>query len=284
LVIVDNGSSDETKHLIHSFKDRLPLTYLFEPSRGKNAALNLGLGSVEGDLIVFSDDDTSPRPDWLIEMRRAADAHRSFSIFGGTVVAHWEMYPEDWIIQYVPLGPVFAVTDPSWEEGPTSPGSVFGANMAFRAEIIKAGYRFNVDIGPGRTCAMGSEIELNLRLAKAGFKAWHSKRAVVEHFIPKYRMRRSWILERASTFGREQYRLRDRYKYAKDKFSLGIPWQLAKALVRRGLLTGIALLGGDSRRKFRNLWSFYYLLGQAREARFDRRNRGGAAEANQAAN
>ena len=46
LVIVDNGSSDNTKDIIASFHQRLPLTYLFEPRRGKNVALNTGLESV----------------------------------------------------------------------------------------------------------------------------------------------------------------------------------------------------------------------------------------------
>jgi len=267
LVIVDNGSTDATKEIICSFMSCLPLTYVFEPLRGKNAALNLGLASAEGDLIAFSDDDASPRPDWLIEMRRAADFHPAFSIFGGTVVAHWEIPPEDWIFQCVPLGPVFAVTDPNWEEGPVEPGFAFGVNMGIRAEIFDAGYRFNVDIGPGRACAMGSETELNLRLDKAGFKVWHSKRAVVEHFIPKSRMDRSWILDRASIFGREQYRLRGRYEHAKDKCYFGVPWQLIKSIVRTCLRTGTAALGLDSVGAFRNIWEFHYLLGQAHEAR-----------------
>jgi glycosyltransferase involved in cell wall biosynthesis len=267
LVIVDNGSTDATKEIIYSFMSCLPLTYAFEPLRGKNAALNLGLASAEGDLIVFSDDDASPRSDWLIEMRRASDSHHSFSIFGGTVVPHWESFPEDWIFQCVPLGPVFGITDPSWEEGPTEPGFAFGANMGIRADIFEAGYRFNVDIGPGRDCPMGSETELNLRLVKAGFKVWHSKQAVVEHFIPKFRMHRSWILDRASKFGREQYRLKGRSAHAKDKFYRGIPWQLIKAIVRRAFLLGPAVLGGNSIGAFRNIWKFHYLLGQAREAR-----------------
>src|SRR6202047_4457195 len=97
LVIVDNGSTDGSKDLVCSFMDRLPLTYTFESSRGKNAALNTGLAKVEGDLVAFTDDDTLPRPDWLIEMRRAADAHSSFSMFGGSVVPHWEVPPEAWI-------------------------------------------------------------------------------------------------------------------------------------------------------------------------------------------
>ena len=269
LVIVDNGSTDSTKEIIHSFVDRLPLTYLFESSKGKNAALNAGLASVEGDLVVLTDDDTLPRADWLIQIRRAADSHPSFSMFGGTVVPHWEIRPEEWIPAWVPLGPVFSITDPSWKEGPMSPGFVFGTNMAIRAEIFESGYQFDVRIGPrGRNYPMGSETELTLRLANAGFKAWHCKQAVVEHIIRKFQMNRGWILGRALKFGRGEYRLWIQCEYVNAKLYVGIPRLLIKEIVKQGLSVGHAKLRGDAAALFQERWKFNYLLGQALEARF----------------
>src|SRR2546429_408124 len=73
LVIVDNSSTDGTQAIIASFKSRLPITSVLEQAPGKNAALNAGLPFVEGDLVVFSDDDAFPRPDWLVQLRTAAD-------------------------------------------------------------------------------------------------------------------------------------------------------------------------------------------------------------------
>ncbi len=268
LVIVDNGSTDATKEIIHSFVDRLPLTYVFESSRGKNAALNTGLADVEGDLVVLTDDDTLPRPDWLVEMRRAADSHRSFSMFGGTVLPQWEMPPEPWILAWVPLDTVFSITDPPWEEGPIRPQFVFGTNMAIRKEIFEAGYRFNVEIGPrGHSYAMGSETELTLRLAKAGFKAWHCKQAVVEHIIRKFQMNRAWILGRALRFGRGVYRFEIQYEIANCKKHLGIPRYLIKEIAQQGLHVGRAKLRGDAAQLFQERWKFNCLLGQAIEAR-----------------
>jgi len=268
LVIVDNGSTDTTKEIVDSFTDRLPLTYVFESSRGKNAALNTGLSSVEGDLIVFTDDDTLPRPDWLIEMRRAADSHASFSMFGGSVVPHWEVPPEAWILAWVQLGPVFTLTDPSWEEGSIPPSFLYGTNMAIRIEIFEAGYRFDVRIGPrSRSYAMGSETELTLRLAKAGFEAWHCKQAVVEHIIRKFQLERAWILRRAIRYGRGRYRLGVQYENVNRKKYLGIPRYLIKEVAKKGFDVGRARLGGDAAELFEKRWIFNYLLGQAIEAR-----------------
>jgi len=268
LVIVDNGSTDGTEEIIHSFIGRLPLTYLFESSRGKNAALNTGLASIEGDLVLLTDDDTLPRPDWLIEMRRAADTHRSFSMFGGTVVPHWEIRPEKWIPAWVQLTPVFSMTDPSWKEGPISPGFVFGGNMGIRAEIFESGYRFNVGIGPrGLDYPMGSETELTLRLANAGFKAWHCKQAVVEHIVRKFQMNQAWILGRATRFGRSKYRLWIQHENVNRKKYLGIPRYLIKVIVKKGFDVGRAKLRGDPAELFKKRWILNYLLGQAIEAR-----------------
>ena len=64
LIIVDNGSTDLTKQVIRTFEEKIPVTYLFEAQRGKNVALNIGLLHVDGDLIVLTDDDAVPHPDW----------------------------------------------------------------------------------------------------------------------------------------------------------------------------------------------------------------------------
>src|SRR5271167_2102462 len=86
LLVVDNGSRDQTSQVIASFADRLPLQSLKEAKRGKNFALNAGLAFVEGDLLVLTDDDVFPHEDWLIHLRSAADAQPEFSIFGGSVI------------------------------------------------------------------------------------------------------------------------------------------------------------------------------------------------------
>jgi L-malate glycosyltransferase len=271
LLIVDNRSTDGTREIIQSFMDRLPLTYLFESSPGKNAALNTGLASTEGDLVVLTDDDTLPQPDWLVEMRRVVDSNPSISIFGGRVIPRWEVPPEDWILAWVQLGIVFSLTDPAWEDGPISPGLVFGTNMAIRAEVFKAGYHFNVAIGPrGSNYPMGSETDLTMRLSHAGLKAWYTKQAVVEHIIRKSQMDRDWILGRALRFGRGQYRLWIRYQHNGAKAHLGIPRELIKQILKEGLFVGQAKLGGDREKLFQKRWEFNYLLGQAIEARLIR--------------
>src|SRR5262245_23405309 len=110
IVVVDNGSNDATSTLGARYRDRLPLNWLTEATPGKNAALNRGLGAIEGDLVVLTDDDAFPRRDLLVQMRRAADDNPSFAILGGAVIARWAVRPPEWIVRWVPAGPAFTIT------------------------------------------------------------------------------------------------------------------------------------------------------------------------------
>jgi len=267
LVIVDNGSTDSTNEVACSYEKRLPLEYLREPTLGKNAALNMGLGAVEGDLIVFTDDDVFPNPNWLIQLRSAADTNPEYSIFGGPILPRWEVPPPNWI-QWVDQRPAYALTDPSLTEGHVSPRFVYGPNMAVRASLFTAETRFNTSLGPrGADYAQGGEMELIIRLSRLGHKAWHVTDATVEHLIRREQMKKSWVMRRAVRFGRGEFLLG--YSEASNDCDqlLGAPRELIRGFFKEGLKILKATLLLQPERAFRRSWRFHYLKGQIMEAR-----------------
>jgi glycosyltransferase involved in cell wall biosynthesis len=150
MVVVDNGSTDQTPQVLASFRDRLPLHSVRETKLGKNFALNTGLGLVEGDLTVLTDDDAFPHTDWLVQLQKAAYDHPMYSIFGGTVVPRWEIPPPQWI-EWIDLAPIFTITSQSLMEGELPPHLITlvqGPNMAVRASVFQSGTRFDTSIGP----------------------------------------------------------------------------------------------------------------------------------------
>jgi glycosyltransferase involved in cell wall biosynthesis len=247
------------------------VTYLFQGRLGKNVALNTGLAHLEGDLAVFTDDDVFPHSDWLIRMRAAADDHQSYSMFGGVVLPRWEGPPPDWV-RWVPAGPAFTLTDPGMTEGPIYPYFVFGPNMAIRAEVFRSGICFDTSIGPtGSNYAMGSETELMMRLGQQGYKAWHVRDCVVEHFIRKYQMDKSWVSRRAIRYGRGQFRLSGAVDSAAIPRLFGIPLDVFPELLRQGVKIVRARLSFNEQAAFLARWWFNYYLGQVIEARLIRR-------------
>jgi hypothetical protein len=273
LVVVDNGSTDRTREIIESFQTVLPVTYVFEASLGKNAALNTGLAHVDGDLVVFTDDDVFPRPDWLIQLRAAADDHPSYTMFGGVILPRWEVEPSPWL-EWVPPAPVFSLTDSRLKEGPTDPGFLHGANMAIRAEVFNGGTRFDASIGPrGADYPMGSEAELLQGLKRQGHKAWHVQEAVIEHFIRDYQMDQSWVLSRAIRFGRGQFLLSKSAEPAAAPSWLGMPPVYFLRMFKRLVMIAVAWLKSNEQELLVARWELNYFWGHIIEARLWRRRR-----------
>ncbi|MBN1219955.1 MAG: glycosyltransferase family 2 protein [Anaerolineae bacterium] len=276
LVIVDNGSTDHTQEIIQSYCERLPVTILYEPLRGKNIALNRGLNSVSGDLVVFTDDDVLPQPGWLVQIRAAVEAHPEISVFGGAILPKWSVPPEDWLqdLEWPYMGGSFALVQPTFTEGPIDPDNIVGPNMAIRSELFEAGHQFDVTIGPDGTGSypMGSETEFVTRMAKQGYKLWHCKQAVVYHIIRPHQMHRAWILARAVRFGRGMYR-----KWAKHALNsppwVKIPCYIARQVIilaqlfRQAVRLMIASKSNDPDKLFRQQWWWNYYLGKALESR-----------------
>jgi L-malate glycosyltransferase len=80
VIVVDNESTDGTRNVIEGSSATLPLEYRYEARRGKNAALNSAIAGICGDLVVFTDDDVVPEPNWLVEVRKSVDANQGGSM------------------------------------------------------------------------------------------------------------------------------------------------------------------------------------------------------------
>jgi glycosyltransferase involved in cell wall biosynthesis len=261
LVIVDNASTDSTRELVRSFQTQLPIAYVHEPRIGKNFALNTGLESITGDLVVLTDDDAVPQPDWLVQMRRVADTQPAFSVFGGATLPQWEAPPEDWIFDY--LHPKYAITDPAWEEGPILPLRVYGPNMAIRAKVFEAGHRFDVNLGPrGSRYQQGDETEFLERIARSGFNSWHCKNAVVAHIIRKHQMTKEWLLRRAVPTGRAEFRR----AFAEQDLPaalLGMPRYVIREILAQALRVGRVALSRNGNHILKERWRLNFLIGKA---------------------
>lgn len=67
IVIADDGSRDETRQLIESFKPHLPIVHVWQPDEGfqKSRILNKALVAATADYLIFTDQDCIPRKDFI---------------------------------------------------------------------------------------------------------------------------------------------------------------------------------------------------------------------------
>src|SRR5947209_511554 len=72
ILIVDNGSADNTALVVHDFAAREPrVHYLCERSPGASCARNAGIAAATAQIVAFIDDDVRPRADWVASVYRA---------------------------------------------------------------------------------------------------------------------------------------------------------------------------------------------------------------------
>jgi glycosyltransferase involved in cell wall biosynthesis len=267
LVVVDNGSRDQTRQTVEAFVGRIPVAYVLEETPGKNAALRTGFPRAEGDLLILTDDDVLPCHDYLLQYEAAAKRLPAFDMFGGPVLLRWHHPPEPWMTENPEiLGPTFAATLRSWREGPITQ-VLFGGNFAVRRALLRA-EDFNPAIGPveGISFAMGEEAVLQRRLELRGCRKYWLEGATVEHIIRPEQMDRKWVLRRAIRYGKGMYR--QAALNGEKAYSIwGIPRWAIRRYITEASRFAVAWARGRSQAALEARWKMNQIWGYMEEAR-----------------
>lgn len=83
ILIIDNGSTDDTRIVASSFKKILPIRYIYEPQIGIPFARNTALREAQGKIVAFTDDDCEPTPFWLSQMITAHKKYPKVAVIQG---------------------------------------------------------------------------------------------------------------------------------------------------------------------------------------------------------
>lgn len=205
-VVIDNNSTDNTREVMESFTDKLPIRYIFESAQGKSYALNRAFdeGGL-GDIVVLTDDDITPEVDWLYAIVQSVRDFPDRVLFGGRTFGIWPdgQRPGWW--DYGPgashwcLGNHDYGDDP--KEYPSNRGP-FGPNMWVRRDVLTKEHRFDVTIGPiGKKMIMGEEWLFIQGFRAKGYSPLYYPAAVVGQRIQPERISSSGIRRRAYSEG-----------------------------------------------------------------------------------
>lgn len=168
LVVVDNGSTDDTAAVCASYAARLPLRTVVESRPGLSNARNRALDEAAGDYLVFTDDDVQVEPGWLEAFAGAARRWPGAAAFGGPIAPDFPVPPDpDLVAAFPALGTGFCGLDHDIAEGPLpSTQPIWGANMGYRRSAV-AGLRFDPTLGRTPDSQRGGEEERFLREVRA---------------------------------------------------------------------------------------------------------------------
>jgi len=170
VVVVDNASTDHTAEVISAFSAR----YIDYPEPNISACRQRGVEAARGDVIAMCDDDCVPNAMWLRNLVRCLCSDRNIALVGGRIVNVG--FPER--ARNKGLGRIGRNGQISFVSDPQSADYFGAANQAFRKPIFQAVGGYDPFFRSGY-----EEVDLMLRLRRAGFQALYEQRAVVEHYF-----------------------------------------------------------------------------------------------------
>lgn len=213
VVVVDDASGEETAGMLDSYGDRIRVVALSE-NAGFARACNEGAAAAAGELLLFLNNDTEPRPGWLQALLGYADRHPEAEVVGakllyptGTVQHAGVVFGQDGYPHNLYAG---LPGDHPAVERSRRLQAVTGACMLVRRAAFErvggfdAGYENSLE-----------DVDLCLRIGAEGGEVHYCHEAVVVHMESASRGRRDRFQRSV-----DLYRRRWREKVRRDDLSI----------------------------------------------------------------
>lgn len=200
LLIVDNGSNDDTKDVAHNCQiTKVHVRYVNESIPGQCHARNRGLSEATGDVFLFTDDDVRVPMHWIEGMCRPILTEQADAVAGAVI------FPERLEKSLAKYGISnrrgwLASTDGI---DANHPNRMVGANMAFSKRVLDKVPAFDTRLGPG-ALGFADETLFSRRLIASGYKMITAFDTAVEHHFDDSRFSRKYMLSIADRMGRSQ--------------------------------------------------------------------------------
>jgi GT2 family glycosyltransferase len=193
IVVVDNAPTDDsTRDVVTAVAARDPrFRYVREPRPGLSRARNAGLAAATGRYLAYTDDDVAVDPGWIQGLLRGFGRAPGVGCVTGLVATadiagaaeeYFDARAASWSTRCEPL--VFALDGPGSEDPlfPYSPG-VFGtgANLAFDRQLLVDLGAFDEALGAGTRTRGGEDLDIFVRVLRAGRAIVYEPAALVWH-------------------------------------------------------------------------------------------------------
>ena len=205
IVLVNNNSTDHTESECQRFASNFPdvqFHYYVETKQGLSHARNRGIDESRGDMLIFLDDDSFVKPDYLSNLKRQMEAHPDAMAFGGKITPLFESGEEPkWLCKwtYSWVSAIDKGNEVVLFEGNSYP---IGANMGFRRNCIEQCGNFNTELGRSKKNLMGGEEkDFFNRLKEKNLPIYYFPNIHVEHVIPPQRTTKDYIVRMGQGIG-----------------------------------------------------------------------------------
>ena len=242
VLVADNGSTDNTKQIVESYKDTLPGLRVVDATdkRGAGHARNVGAKESTGDVLLFCDADDVVANGWLTAM---AEAMKKYDFVASRLEA--EKLSERWTLGARGCPQQHGVQEYKY---PKYLPHAATAGLGVKRKVHEAVNGF------GETFYKLQDTDYCWRIQLAGTKLNYSADALVHM---RFRGSPVQICRQAREWGEYNVRLYKKYQ------PLGMP----KLSWKKGVRTWIVLLRHfpnlfDIEQRAKWLWDFNWLIGR----------------------
>jgi glycosyltransferase involved in cell wall biosynthesis len=200
-LLVDNNSPEGCSEKLRALCAERGFRYLFEKEQGQVHARFAGMRSTDGDLIVWSDDDTVLAPDYLAQAAKIATDKPFLGIWGGSVVLELEKSVSKEVRPYLVLLTEQLVEVEEWSNYRDCL-PVAGAGMCMRRVVVERCIK-NYESSPlykylGRSVKnlfSGEDWDFCITCAEMGFAVGRMPQLSLTHLIPGRRTKDEYLLK-----------------------------------------------------------------------------------------
>lgn len=164
VIVVDDGSGDDTKAVVERFGVR----YSYQEKAGPASARNNGWRNSKGEAMCFTDADCIPEPDWVSKLVR----HYGINDIGavaGSYSIHGSPYLLDKFVHY------------EIKNRHTRMRKYIHSFGTYNVMIKKSVLEATGGFDPGYCNASGEDTDLSYKIVKAGYKIYFERDALVSH-------------------------------------------------------------------------------------------------------
>jgi len=205
IIIVNGGGENDCQGTLEKWQKEFPALYIIQ-TKNKNlaASRNIGLSHCSGDLILQTDDDARPFPNWIKKMVKAHENNPDCGVIGGRVI---DANQRNFLSKIADIA-----TFPN-HNSTQKVRSVAGVNSSYKKEVIESVGEYD------ETLFRGEDVDYNWRAIQTGWDVLYCPEIKVKHLH-----RPTWkgLFQQHFMYGRAHYLVRKKWPEMYSHYPLKI--------------------------------------------------------------